>query len=522
MNFLRHHVIIMAVAAAASIGIVVFAVSGISKPKNLDGVSVSRMTLQEEVRADGEVKPAEAIDLAFERGGKIVQVKAQTGDKVSAGQTIVILDSYDLSAQLAQAESDVKIQQARLDELKRGSRTEDVENQNISIQNAQAALADASQGMVDKLQDAYTRADDAVRSKADQMFSNPQTSAAQIIYTANDPQFKTDIEFSRTQIEESLREWKSSLDVLTLNNNFSNPLRIAKENLQQIKTFLDSLSLSINNPNSCLLDTKGSCQPISSIWKADAATARTNINTALSNLTLAESALNNTKANLALAKQGLTIKEAGTAPEQIDAQAAQLERAKAAKALVQAQFAKTVLRSPIDGVISRQDGKVGEIAPTNVPIVSIISEAKYQAEVFVSEIEVAKIKEGQTAKVTLDAYGDSDVFEAAVIKIDPAATSVNGVDSYKVTLQFTEEDARIKDGMGANVKITTAVRENVLAVPASAIIVRGQDKLVQVVGARNSAADRKVETGITGDNDFVEIVSGLSEGDQVIAFGGNK
>ena len=520
MNFIKHHILIIVIAAVAGAGIFSYAIWGISNNRALGGGEpVSRMTLQEEVRGDGSVKAAETVDLAFERGGKITQVYAKTGDKVTIGQAIISLDASDISAQLAQAEADIKTQQAKLDELKRGARPEDIANQNIAIENAKTVIEDANRGTVDKLQDAYTKADDAIRNKADQMFSNPQTSNPHIVLFVIDSQLQTDLDWQRLLIESSLKKWKGSLDLLTPDSDFAPFMSDTKQNLEQIKSFLEKLSLAINNPNSCVIDYRGNCQPISTAWKTDIATARTNINTALSNLTAAKGILNTAKSNLSLVTQGLVIKEAGSSPEQITAQEAQLERSVAAADLIRSQLSKTTLRSPINGVVSRQDGKTGAIASPNQPITSVLSDSKYQIEIFVSEIDVAKIKTGQPAKVTLDAFG-SEEFNAAVIKMDPAATTQNGVDAYKVTLQFSNNDERVKAGMGANVKISTASRENVVAVPESAIITRGNDKIVLVTQNGNNPEERKVETGIKGSNGYVEILSGLKEGERIAVLNG--
>ncbi len=520
MNFLKHHILIIGGAAVIAVGIIGYAIWGVTKPAQFAVVPVSRMNLQEEVHGDGGVKAAEAVDLAFERGGKITRVYAQAGDKVTAGQTIVSLDASDLAAQLAQVAADIKTQQARLDELKRGARPEDLQNQNISITNAQTALADARRAMVDKLQDAYTKADDAVRNKADQMFSNPQSSDPQVTFFITDSQLETDINWQRFSIESALKNWKTSLDTVTPESNFSPFLAEAKQNLTQINLFLEKLSLAINNPNNCV-KSQGACQPISSGWKSDITTARGNINLAIGNLTAGEGSINTAQANLNSAMQGLTIKEAGTAPEQIIAQQAQVDRSVAAANLVRSQLAKTVLRAPFDGIISLQNAKVGSVASPNQTVVSVLSNAQYQVEIFVSETDIAKVSVGQTVVITLDAFG-AEQFPATVIKTDPAATSVNGVDAYKVTLQFLHNDNHIKVGMGANVNISTAARTSVVAVPESAIITRGNDKIVLVKTNGAAAEERKVEVGISSANGYVEILSGLKEGENVAVFNGEQ
>ena len=181
---------------------------------------------------------------------------------------------------------------------------------------------------------------------------------------------------------------------------------------------------------------------------------------------------------------------------------------------------KCFLYSPIDGTVTVQNAEIGKTVTANVPIVSLISNANFEIESYVSEADIAKIRAGDKALITLDAYGDNEIFEAKVIVIDPAETVINGVNAYKVTLQFNNENELIKSGMTANIRIITAERENVLAVPERAIITRGDEKFVLIDKNDSSPEERKVEVGIKGSNGYVEILSGLNEGEKIISFGG--
>ena len=87
-----------------------------------------------------------------------------------------------------------------------------------------------------------------------------------------------------------------------------------------------------------------------------------------------------------------------------------------------------------------------------------------------TDLLLSQIKLGDPAQITLEGYGDSTLFPATVIAIDPSTTLSNdGTPAYKVTLQFNQEDDRVKTGMSVNADIQAAVAENALTVPSGAI-----------------------------------------------------
>ena len=213
-----------------------------------------------------------------------------------------------------------------------------------------------------------------------------------------------------------------------------------------------------------------------------------------------------------LAAQQAQVKQAEST---VAAQKAQVKYAQANVANYQAQAEKNSLRSPLNGLITKVDAKLGEIAAANLVIVKIISEAKYQIEANVAEVDVADIKIGDVAVITLDAYSTDKEFSAAVIKIDPAETIIDNVPTYKVTFEFAEENAAIKPGMTADLDITTAVKENVLIVPQRAVLKKNGDKIVRVL-ENDVLTEKNVLTGLRGENGEIEIVSGLNEGETIV------
>lgn len=132
-------------------------------------------------------------------------------------------------------------------------------------------------------------------------------------------------------------------------------------------------------------------------------------------------------------------------------QQAKISAAQDAVKVAEANAAKTAIRAPFDGVVARLDGEIGEVVAPGAKLVMLIGGDQYEIEALVSEKDVAKIKVGDKADVTLDAYPSSEIFQTFVSSVDQGETVVNGVVEYRVTFAFINKDDRIKSGMNANI-----------------------------------------------------------------------
>ena len=177
---------------------------------------------------------------------------------------------------------------------------------------------------------------------------------------------------------------------------------------------------------------------------------------------------------------------------------------------------KTVLRAPVAGVLSSVDVHVGEYASPAKSSATLLSSA-LKITASVSEKDIASIQAGQHATVTIDALG-SQVFDATVTSVDPAATVDSGVSSYGVTLEFVKSDSHIISGMTANIAIPVAEKKNVLAVPSDAVFSNGDEYFVNIADSEHVPHQKPVQVGVRGTNGYDEIVSGVSSGESVLSF----
>lgn len=199
----------------------------------------------------------------------------------------------------------------------------------------------------------------------------------------------------------------------------------------------------------------------------------------------------------------------------IKAQDAMVKQAQADIEVQRARINETILVSPIDGVVVAVNSEVGEVAKPETIIVSIISDDNLQIDVDISETTVATVEVGQPVKMKLDAFDDATEWTGRVANIDSVETIKGGAIYYKTTVFFDKEDARIRSGMTVNVWIKTAVSEDALFVPVSAVKKKDNEKIVQVLREKQ-VVEKEVMTGLKNDAGMIEIISGLSQGEQVI------
>jgi multidrug efflux pump subunit AcrA (membrane-fusion protein) len=451
-------------------------------------ISVVRGSLSEIVSVTGNVKPLSDVNLAFERGGRVANISVAVGDKVYTGENLASVSNADLLANLAQAEANLK-------KVKAGQGDSSLKT-NLDFSQAEISLVNA-------IKDSYTKADDAVRNKLFSLFINPVKYRARLAFNT-DTFLQEDIEEGKDDITESLDSWSRSLIKLSSASNLEIYYNEAKLNLTNIKKLLEKSAEAVNglSPESGYIT-----QTQIDTWKLNISTARTSVNTAIDTLT-------NYFDQYKTADLAVKISQNSALAEE-----ASVEQAAAGVASAQAELAKSIIKSPIAGVITNIDAKLGEIVSANKNVISVISYGEYQVESFIPEADIAKVKIGNLGSTTLDAYGDSVVFETTVIKIDPAATVIDDVPTYKVTLKFVSQDERIKSGMTANLDILTNQKDNILVLPNRLIITKEGEKYVSVIDPTDQSdlLEIKIVTGLRGSDGNVEIISGLNEGDKVVA-----
>jgi HlyD family secretion protein len=232
----------------------------------------------------------------------------------------------------------------------------------------------------------------------------------------------------------------------------------------------------------------------------------------------------------------------------------QVEQARADLAASEDELAKTEIRAPMDGVVTRRNIEKGEVVVTgtmNNPgtvLMTISDMSTVQAVLEVDQTDVPLLKLGQKAAVLLDAFPDHPFpGEVAEIGSSPILTSALGTQAtgtdYEVKVTLLSHPPGIRPGLTVTADVTTATKDDVLAVPLGALVLRGADTKgtpgpaaeiptvqpgqPEAVSARVHDVEgiyvvdggkvdfRPVSTGIKSEMD-VEITAGLKQGDVIV------
>lgn len=476
--------------------------------------NVARGDVQEVVKVRGEIASQKEFNLEFPFSGTVDRIFIKEGQQVSQSEQLIKLDATDFELEVKKLEAGLNQKKANLEKLLAGATAEDIQISETKVSGAQSSLEDAEKNLVDKLLDSYTKSEDAIRAKADQLVNNPLTSSPQLSFTTNDFQLENDIEWSRFVLENSLKEWKLSLDKLTIESDFSAYLSEADSNLNQVKSFLDKLALAVNNPANAALNSSIS-QTTFSTWQTNISTARTNVNTAVANLSTADEKLKTAQSSLKLAEDELAYKKAGSRKEEIDIAKAQTAEIESQISIANEKIRKSALYSPASGKITKIFIEKGEVFKPGAAAVSL-SSFNHKAQADISELEIGKIRavDGNDALVKLDAFPEME-FKGKVVSIEPKEIIKEGDVYYRVNIFMEEQDKDIRPGMSADIVILGILKKDVLKIAESAVYSKDNKKFVKVFknnkDLKEGFEEVEVKTGIS-DGEFVEIVSGLSEG----------
>lgn len=198
----------------------------------------------------------------------------------------------------------------------------------------------------------------------------------------------------------------------------------------------------------------------------------------------------------------------------VDEQQAAVEVARAQSAQAGSQIADRVIRAPFSGWLSLRRISPGTVVNAGTPIVTIVDHSKIKLDFTVPETFLPALKPGLQISATAAAF-PGETFRGSIATIDPVLDPVTRSVTARAVLP--NPDLRLRPGMLMTVDIAAPPRE-ALTVPELAVIGEGSGAFVWKVDSSNEAARVPVRAGTRRDG-RVEILSGLAEGDRVVAEG---
>lgn len=193
---------------------------------------------------------------------------------------------------------------------------------------------------------------------------------------------------------------------------------------------------------------------------------------------------------------------------------AQLDQARAQYDAAAKSYHDLDVKSPIDGIVTSLDVRVGDMATNAAPVAMVVDMDNVFVEVSVSEKVINSIDSSQEVQVEIVSAFSGEV-KGKIDGLSLAADARTG--KYILKINIPNEEHLIKAGMFAKVVLNTATKDDVVVVSADAVVFRSGRHVAYVI-EDEKVVEREVTTGLENGKQ-VEIVSGLEEGDILIVKG---
>jgi HlyD family secretion protein len=475
---------ILYIIIAITIGIVgIFVWKNNSTTSEL--ILVKRGTVIQDVSSTGKIESPTNINLSFKNSGKLTYINTSVGKKVYSGEILAKQDTSEIDAQVSEMKAGLQLQEAKLEQLKSGASDEDISLSQIILN---------------------------------------QTKVTQDILVKNAYN-----NLLNSTIEAVPEDGDSDYVAPTISGNYN----LEKEGVIKISSYYSSGGTSFNVTgltSGTGLSNTITAQPIGDSGLYVKFPNNTNINVTdwiinipnkkasnyLANYNAYQSAIAQAKSLEDQRTAELLLKKAPARSTDIAVYQAQVNQAKALLQKIQSQREELIILAPSSGYITKINGEIGEIVNPDKSIISFVSDSTLQIKINIIEDKIVNIKVGQEAEITFDAI-QNEKFIGKIASIDKIETIVDGAIYYETIIICDKDkaDERIRSGMTANVLIKTAISENTLFIPISAIQNKEGGKYVQVL-ENKKIINKTVTTGIKNSSGMIEITSGLLEGEQVV------
>lgn len=477
-------------------------------------VAVTRGDVQQIVTAPGTLVSTKQMTLAAQVAGQIAEINVRPGDLVHAGDVVAHLDAAPLERALeearirleqAQAERVERLDQARAEVDQAVHQLEQARTEVPSAAAAEAALA-AARTALERVKQGPEQAE----------ILDAQAALARL---KNGPSQESvrEAELAVEQAKNSL--WSVQIERDGTCGNPMMPRHQCEAANARVAAAETALATAQNN-----LAKLHAPPPPEDVAAAEARLQALTSGPAAEAVAEAEA-----RVQQAQAEYDRVLAQAGAAGNEIKHLEAEVERARAKlKRLeenpdplpelevktAEANLAAATLRSPMDGVVLEVKVRRGDSVQTGSAVAVLADPKALEAEAQVIEEDLPLVKEGQPSEIFLDAAPDAET-RGKVRSIVPSRIPGDRP-LYPVYVSLDDVPDGLAPGMSLDVNVITEQRQDVLRLPR-ALVRGGASGTGQVrVWANGTIENRTVKLGLRG-KDYVEIVEGLGEGDQVVA-----
>lgn len=431
----------------------------------------------------GQVSALSEAKLQTEAGGRVTQVVVSIGDYVPAGTVLARIENSEEQASLLQAEGAYESALA-------GSK-----QSGVSLEQAKITARNT-------YRDTFSTAENIVYNLLDEFFINPGTnlSGFRLGGTGKAEEFN----LRRTELEDELNKWSASLNNDTVLDETAR-LTYAESVMTEINQFTADIYIVVNEVDA---DTKFTDEVLAS-YKTRLAAAR--------------STLAGTITTITSVKEGIRQAELAGSSLQSSQASAGIKSALGNLRSAQARFEKTLVRSPISGVINALYIKAGDYVTPGQAAALVANNGSLEVTTALGETDVAQLAVGDTVTINNTAPGKITKIAPAVdpltqkaevkISVDDALSLTNGT-TVTVTFSRTKEAEGKKDG-----PITLPLSAVKLLPSGSIVFGVSENNTLEAYGVTLGdilGESVEVVSGLTREQAIVIDVRGLKEGDTVL------
>jgi HlyD family secretion protein len=465
-------------------------------------VAVERGSLVAAITPTGEVTTQRRAELSFDVSKiALLELNVTPGQQVREGEVLARIDAASLQRAVDQAEADLLSAEEALEEAREPYSELDVQKAELDVAQAEVALEEAKlalQELVDP---------DLVAKALQQAESAAETARLNLVITEHSSAVgKTvrDLEYTVAWQERKLRSLQAQLEQGKVEQSAVDE---QSEVLAEARAQLAAASASAQTSLAAAEDRVTEAEEVLSELQGSS-----------SSLTLAQARNKASQAeyNLAKAEETLATMLSGSDAKALQLAEARYEAAKATLEEAQATLEAATMVAPFDGTVISVGAEVGDLVSSNINVVTLADLTDFEVLATVDETDISQVEVGQEVQITFDAFPGRR-FRGQVLEVPLEGTLVQNVVTYEVPVSLEgAEGVAIKSGMTANLSIVVGRRENVLLLPALAVLEAEEGRVVMVQDTLQSeAVATPVEVGLS-DGTYVEVLRGLNEGDLVL------
>lgn len=191
----------------------------------------------------------------------------------------------------------------------------------------------------------------------------------------------------------------------------------------------------------------------------------------------------------------------------------QYEAAETQYESAQLQLEYATIRSPFTGIVTDRLIEVGNLVNANDVVFRTADLDPLLARIFVPEKDIGQVRQGQSVRINVE--GSDQIHTGRVSLISPIVDPQSG--TVKVTVEIRDRRGTLRPGMFTTVNLVIAIHEDVLQVEKKALVAEAEGSYAFLF--QDGAAEKRLlEIGIA-EGDYVEVLSGLSDGDSIITVG---